>query len=96
MFLMNIKVEEDVQIFVSSFTKISNNDRFIYDHHDTKSELGIEGHISKVESSKNVVGAPMYDNYESYDEEFQTHLSLPVVLKDIELDHNEQEPVEIC
>jgi hypothetical protein len=85
-----------VRIFVSLFIEFSNHDRFIYDHHDTKSELGIVGHISKVESSKNVVGAPMYDNYKSYDEEFQTHLSLPVVLKDIDLDHNEQDPVEIC
>lgn len=35
------EVEEDVQISVSSFTKISNNDRFIYDHHDTESKLDI-------------------------------------------------------
>jgi hypothetical protein len=89
------KVEEDVQISVSSFTKISNNDMSIYDHHDTESELGIEEKISKVESSETVVGAPVYDNYESSDEEFQTDVLLPVVLKDIELDHNEQELVEI-
>lgn len=42
--------------------------------------------ISKVESSETVVAAPVYDNYESSDEEFQTDVLLPVVLKDIELE----------
>jgi hypothetical protein len=36
----------------------------------------------------------VYDNYEISDEEFQTDVFLLVVLKDIELDHNEQEPME--
>jgi hypothetical protein len=37
----------------------------------------------------------VYDSYESSDEEFQIDVLLSFVLKDIELDNSEQEPVEI-
>jgi len=79
---------------VSSFTKISNNNKFIYDCYDTKSELGIEEQISKVASSKSVISAPIYDDYESSDEGFQTTVLLPFVLEGTKLDHCEQGPVE--
>jgi hypothetical protein len=48
-----------------------------------------------VASSESVISAPVYDNYESSDEEFQTDELFSFVLKDIELDNSEQEPVEI-
>jgi hypothetical protein len=84
-----------VQSFVSSFTKISNNNKSIYDCYNTKSDLGIEEKIYKVVSPENFISAPIYDNYESFNEEFQTHVLLSFILEDIELDHSEQELVEI-
>jgi len=88
------KVEEYVHISTSSFTKNSNINRSMYDHHTIESNLGIEEHISKVDSSKNVISAPAYGSYEGSDEEFHINELFSFVLKDIKLDNSEQELVE--
>jgi hypothetical protein len=89
------KVEEDVQSSATSFTKISRRNMSIFDHHDTKSELAIEEHISKVDFSKNVISAPVYVSYEGSDEGFQIDELFSFVLEGTELDHCEQEPIEV-
>ena len=66
----------------------------IFDNHDTKSELIIEEHISKVDFSKNVISAPIYASYEGPDEGFQIDELFSFVLEGIDINHCGQELVE--
>jgi hypothetical protein len=69
---MNIKLKKMCRVLYHHSQKFQNRNKFIYYHYDIELELGIEEQIFKVASSKSVISAPLYDNYESSNEEFQT------------------------